>query len=167
MALLNVLTGLVEVGGHVVQVQLDGSGPCTGEFPGVTGPASRGDAVEGGHHRYVEYLGQAPDVAQHGVGAAGEDIGLGEKRRGFCVGVDHGVEVPVGRNLIGDQLLLEQRVHHHRACAHVDQGDSVVRRVAQRRCTDHERVGQPQPKPVTTQLNHRCPPVLGPPLPGT
>ncbi len=121
MAALDLLAGLVEIGGDVVEVQLDRIGAGVLELAGEAGPAAGCGAVERGHDGDVEGLFQLGDLGEGGRGADGEDVGVGEERAGFGVGVDVVVEEPVGGELVGDELLLEQRVQHDCAGARVDE----------------------------------------------
>ena len=142
VALLDVAAGDVRVAGEVVDVQLDRGGAGVLHRPRVVGPAAGRDAVEAGDHRDVDggrgALEQAQVAARAGLLlGGGREVG---QRLGEALGA--GVGQPRVPRRLAAQLLLEQRVEHHRADAGVGQAPHAVHGLRQRRRRRDERVAQ-------------------------
>ena len=120
------------VGGHVVEVQLQCRCSMLRDLVGVVGPSARAYPVEGSEHRHLERLGQALQMLEGRVRTLGEHVGVDHERARLGVDVDRGVQQALGGELVGDQLLLEQRVHHHGSRAGLDERLGILEAVAQR-----------------------------------
>ena len=155
VALLDVAAGDVRVAGEVVDVQLDRGGAGILHRARVVGPAAGRDAVEAGDHRDVDggrgALEQAQVAARAGLLLGhGREVG---QRLGEALGA--GVDQPRVQRRLAAQLLLEQRVEHHRADAGVGQAPDAVDGLRQRGRRRDERVAQREAHVVGRQVHQR------------
>ena len=155
VALLDVPARDARAAGQVGDVQLDRGGAGILHRPRVVGPAAGRDAVEaaddGDRHGRRRSLEQAQVPARAGLLLG--DVGEVGQRLGEALGAGVG-EARVLRRLAA-QLLLEQRVEHHRADAGVGEPPDAVDGLRQRRRRRDQRVAQLEAHVGRRQVHHR------------
>jgi hypothetical protein len=112
LALLDLGAGLVEARRDVVEVELDRCRAGVGQVGGVAGPSAGGGAVQRRHDGHVERIGQTLELTEVCSRAGRRRVHRRMERLGLRVRVDLVVEEAVHGELLGHQLLLEQRSHH-------------------------------------------------------
>ena len=121
----------VGVGGHAVDVELDGAGARGLQAPGRRHPAAGPGAVEAGDHGNGKPLARLFEVAQVEILAAMKERRFGEIIEGFGIAVAALLRLPPEVELLALDLLLEQRMQHHRGGAGVLQAQQGVEVLAQ------------------------------------
>ena len=119
----------------------------------VVQPAG-GDAVERRDHGNVDGRADPAEVGDRGLRAEREGLRLREERARLGVVVDPAVEEAVRGELLGDDLLLEDRAHHDRAGAGGDEAAQPVEVVGERRGADDERARQLHAEPGGREVSH-------------
>ena len=143
------------VGGDVVDVQLQGVRPGLLDLPGVAHPAPAGDPVEAADDGDAHGGLGPPHVVQVALGRQDVVRRLGEVGQGLGVALRPRDQDVVQLAALVVDLLLEQRVQHHRPGPGVLHPAQVVQAARERRGRGHQGVGQRQAQVGRGQVGHR------------
>ncbi len=132
VGVLDLLAGGDDVGGDVIDVELEGIGPLVLELVGVAGPASGGVTVEAGDHRDRELGLGPPEQLEVVVDRGLEIVELGEVAAGRLAELLGAQFEPVvdGHGLVLDLLLEQRRQHDGRGAGLLEPQQGVDRPVS-------------------------------------